>query len=199
MNSHLHDHPRQSQNLHNAPPWRIAEWLNAPQPLTLESLRGRVVVMLAFQMLCPGCVAHALPLATRAHQLFAKDKVAVLGLHTVFEHHEAMTPLALKAFLHEYRVPFPVAVDQPAQHGPVPETMRGYTMRGTPTWLLFDGEGRLRQHVFGEMDGLRLGAEIMALLSETPALTFANASPPRMPDNCDDDACAAPGSSAVTP
>ncbi|MFB3046457.1 MAG: hypothetical protein ACE10A_09165 [Acidiferrobacterales bacterium] len=34
-----------------------------------------------------------------------------MGLHTVFEHHDAMQPHALQAFLHEYRVNFPLGVD----------------------------------------------------------------------------------------
>lgn len=148
--------------------WQVDEWLNADGPIMLASLRGRVVVMLAFQMLCPGCVAHALPLATRLHRMFPKSEVAMLGLHTVFEHHEAMSSVALHAFMHEYRVPFPVGIDRPGIHGPIPDTMRAYGMQGTPTWLLYDIEGRLRQQFFGDMDALRLGAEIMRLVDDRP-------------------------------
>ena len=61
-------------------------------------------------MLCPGCVSHGLPQAKRIQQAFGGD-VTVLGLHCVFEHHEAMTPVSLEAFLHEYRITFPVGVD----------------------------------------------------------------------------------------
>ena len=48
----------------------------------LADLRGRVVVLEVFQMLCPGCVAHGLPQARRIAQVFAGRDVAVLGLHT---------------------------------------------------------------------------------------------------------------------
>ena len=48
------------------PEWDMSTWLNAPAPITLASLRGRVVLLHAFQMLCPGCVAHGLPQAERA-------------------------------------------------------------------------------------------------------------------------------------
>jgi hypothetical protein len=146
--------------------WQVDEWLNAAGPITLASLRGRVVVMLAFQMLCPGCVAHALPLATRVHHLFPHTQVAMLGLHTVFEHHEAMSPVGLRAFMHEYRIPFPVGIDRPGIRSPIPDTMRTYAMRGTPTWLLYDTAGQLRQQFFGDIDGLRLGAEIMCLIAD---------------------------------
>jgi hypothetical protein len=86
-----------------APPLQVEHWFNTPRPLTLENLRGRVVAIDAFQMLCPACVAHGLPQATRMHDTFAEEQLAVIGLHTVFEHHEVMQPrAALEAFIHEY-------------------------------------------------------------------------------------------------
>lgn len=173
--------------------WQVDEWLNAAGLITLASLRGRVVVMLAFQMLCPGCVAHALPLATRVHRVFPHAQVAMLGLHTVFEHHEAMSPIALRAFMHEYRVPFPVGIDRPASRGPIPETMRAYAMRGTPTWLLYDTDGQLRQHWFGDIDALRLGAEIMHLVDDrSQTRGIANAVETPGAGACDDVACTLP-------
>jgi hypothetical protein len=171
--------------------WQLGEWLNTPDPITLASLQGRVVVVLAFQMLCPGCVAHALPLATRVHRLFPQQQVAMLGLHTVFEHHEAMSPIALRAFMHEYRIPFPVGVDRPSGRDPIPETMRAYAMRGTPTWLLYDTRGRLRQHVFGDVDALRLGAEIMHLIDDAAMPGIGETATERsVADDCSGTACA---------
>ena len=40
------------------PPWQVREWLNADVPLSLESLRGKVVLLEAFQMPRPGCFQH---------------------------------------------------------------------------------------------------------------------------------------------
>jgi len=150
-----------------APAWRTTRWFNAPAPLALADLRGRVVVVCAFQMLCPGCVSQGLPQAQRVAQTFRPEDVAVIGLHTVFEHHAAMTPTSLEAFLHEYRITFPVGVDEPDGDG-LPKTMRAYDMQGTPTTLLIDREGRLRRHAFGHLSDLQLGAEIMALIGERP-------------------------------
>jgi hypothetical protein len=153
--------------LEPAPAWHTIAWLNAPGPLSLESLRGRVVFLHAFQMLCPACVSHGIPQAKRVAEVFADTPLAVVGLHTVFEHHEAMQPPSLRAFLHEYRVRFPVGVDAPGAAGdPLPLTMRAYRMQGTPTAILIDAQGRLRSHVFGVHDDLRLGADIAALLAE---------------------------------
>ncbi len=149
-----------------APPILASEWLNTPEPLTLDGLRGRVVVIECFQMLCPGCVSHGLPQAMRIAQTFRAEDVAVIGLHCVFEHHAAMTPVALRAFLHEYRIRFPVAVDRAGEGGPLPRTMAAYALEGTPTLLLIDRKGSLRARHFGQVSDLALGAEIMMLVQE---------------------------------
>lgn len=156
-----HDLPR----LGAAPPIEAAAWLNADAPLALDGLRGRVVLLHAFQMLCPGCVLHGLPQAQRAAALAHEDLV-VLGLHSVFEHHDAMTPAALAAFAHEFRLRFPIAIDAHRDGDPVPATMRAYALQGTPTTLLIDRAGRLRLHRFGALDDLELGAALGALLAE---------------------------------
>jgi hypothetical protein len=146
-----------------------AEWLNTAQPLTLADFRGRVLAVEVFQMLCPGCVTHGLPQAGRIATTFAPDRVAVIGLHSVFEHHEAMTPVALRAFLHEYRIRFPVAVDQPGKHNPMPRTMEEWQLEGTPTLVLFDRQGQMRARHFGQVPDMALGAQIMSLMAEGEA------------------------------
>lgn len=150
-----------------SPEWRVSRWFNSEAPLSLGALRGKVVMVSAFQMLCPGCVSESLPQALRVREAFSEGDLAVVGLHTVFEHHEAMTPTSLAAFLHEYRITIPVGVDEANPCDPIPVTMQAYAMRGTPTTLLFDRSGRLRRNVFGHIPDLRLAADIMALVGET--------------------------------
>lgn len=151
-----------------APEWVTEQWFNSEEPLSLAKLRGRVIVAGAFQMLCPGCVSDLIPQLRKARDLFKGADVSVIGLHTVFEHHDAMQPVSLKAFLHENRVALPVGVDAPQLPGNgIPVTMERYGMRGTPTMMLIDRKGKLRRHSFGHMDDMQLGAEVMALLGET--------------------------------
>jgi hypothetical protein len=151
-----------------APTWSTCAWFNTNGALQLADLRGKVVVLHAFQMLCPACVHHGLPQAQRIRAAFAPQDVAVVGLHTVFEHHTAMTPVSLKAFLHEYRIGFPVGVDARSddRNDPIPLTMRAYGMKGTPTLVLIDRAGHLRRDAFGAEDDLALGAAIAALIVE---------------------------------
>ena len=150
-----------------APELQTTDWLNTDEPVLLGALRGKVVVIEAFQMLCPGCVSHGLPQAMRVHRIFNRDEVAVVGLHTVFEHHDAQgSRAALAAFLHEYKFTFPVGIDAPSERGGLPKTMALYGMKGTPTLLLVDQRGRLRKHKFGLEDDLVLGAEIMSIIRD---------------------------------
>ena len=176
------------------PGWRASHWFNTPTPIELEDLRGRVVLAHAFQMLCPACVSHGLPEALRVHEAFQGEEVTVIGLHTVFEHHEVMGPKALQAFIHEYQLPFPVGIDQEAEAGPLPVTMAQWGLRGTPSVVLFDRQGRMRLHRFGVVDDLVLGAAIGRLLAEGAAVAALE---PRDHDGpgttrpaCDGDGCA---------
>ncbi len=171
-----------------APALQVSRWFNTDKDLDLASLLGKVVVIEAFQMLCPGCVSHGLPLAQAIHDTFPKDKVSVIGLHSVFEHHAAMTPVSLEAFLYEYRLTFPVGVDQAGEAG-MPKTMQSYQMRGTPSLLLIDPAGYLRAHYFGQVSELRIGAEIATLMAETQRDFVSSGAKDSHDALCDDDGC----------
>jgi len=150
-----------------APELAVDRWFNTSEAITLAGLRGRVVAIEAFQMLCPGCVNQGLPQALRIARIFGSD-LAVIGLHTVFEHHAAMTPVSLEAFLFEYRISFPVGVDRHEPDNPTPLTMRRYGLRGTPSLITVDRTGRIRSHSFGHVDDLALGAHLARLIDEEP-------------------------------
>ena len=106
-----------------APALLVQTWFNTDRPLPLSDLRGRVVVLVAFQVLCPNSIAVAIPQARRIHETFEPSDVAVIGLHATFEHHDAYRPAVINAFIHEYRLKFPIALDQPNAAGPIPQTM----------------------------------------------------------------------------
>src|ERR1700687_1492022 len=152
-----------------APEFTVHAWFNTESPLSLAALRGRVWFLVASQVLSPNSVAGAIPQARRIHETFEPKDVAVIGLHATFEHHDAYSPAVLKAFIHEYRLQFPVALDSPNAHGPIPHTMDRYGMRGTPSLVLIDRSGLIRKHAFGVSDDLALGAPIGALAPESPA------------------------------
>ena len=177
---------------------QVSRWFNTAQPITLRALQGRVVLLHAFQMLCPACISHGLPQARRVHDLFPREQVAVIGLHTVFEHHAVMGPDALDAFIQEYRWPFPIGIDMPGAGGSgVPRTMRELALQGTPSAVLLDRGGRVRLHHFGATDDMALGAMIGQLLAETQPAALAGGGMARssdggnaLPEECDNAGCA---------
>ena len=165
-----------------APKLAVSEWFNTPAPLTLAGLRGRPVFLHTFQLLCPGCIAQAIPQVQRIERVFAHSDLQIIGLHTVFEHHAAMTPVTLKAFLHEYRLKSPVGVDLAEDGSDVPVTMRRYGLRGTPSSVLIGRDGTILHHMFGVEDDIAVGARI--------AMALAAPIPERIADTSGDAACA---------
>jgi peroxiredoxin len=161
----------------HAPELLVQTWFNTERPLLLSGLRGRIVVLAAFQVLCPNSISGGIPQARRIYETFEPKDVAVIGLHATFEHHDAVSWAMLKAFIQEYRLKFPIALDEPNPASPIPHTMERYKMRGTPSLVLIDRNGRVRKHAFGAVDDLRIGAEIGALIQElgTAELTQSSA------------------------
>lgn len=170
-------------------PLRVSHWFNTPAPITLDALRGRVVVIHAFQMLCPGCVAHGLPQIETLRQTFPVEQVAVIGLHTVFEHHAVMTPEALQAFIHEYRLSFPIGVDQANPQRTLPLTMAAWGLQGTPSLLVLDRQGRLQFQHFGRIGDMALGAVLGQLLARRGPALSALAPAAGDAGGCTDSAC----------
>ncbi len=184
-----------SAHYSQAPALRVSQWINTNQSIELAALRGRVVVVHAFQMLCPACVSHGLPQARALRELFTQGDVVVLGLHTVFEHHDVMTAAALRAFAHEYRLRFPIGIDMPSKSNPMPLTMRAYALEGTPSLMLIDRRGRLRLTHFGPMPDLEAGVLVGQLVAEesgAQALANDERQAPTPDNGCDDAGCPAP-------
>ena len=156
-----------------APPLRVSRWLNSREPISLAALRGRVVLLHAFQMLCPACVSHGLPQTVKARELFAPEDLVVIGLHTVFEHHAVMNAEALEVFIHEYRLTIPIGIDEAHVATSIPLTMQAYQLHGTPSLILIDRRGRVRLNHFGHIVDMALGGLIGRLIAE-PAATAAD-------------------------
>lgn len=143
-----------------------SEWLNTDKPLDRASVRGRVVVVTVFQMLCPGCVQLSLPQARALHQAINHEDLIVIGLHSVFEHHHVMTPEALRVFAKEYRLQFPIAIDRPQKTSSLPSTMERWALQGTPSLLVFGRNGERAFQHFGHLDDLRLGVLLGRLMGD---------------------------------
>lgn len=145
---------------------QVQQWFNTSEDITLANLKGKVVIIHAFQMLCPACVQHSIPQAKKLYERFKNEDVIILGLHTVFEHHSVMNKEALQVFIHENRLIFPIAIDLPIENDFLPATMKEYDLQGTPSLIIIDKDGNLRVKNFGIVDDLEVGLIIGGLLKE---------------------------------
>ncbi|WP_421407548.1 peroxiredoxin family protein [Agrobacterium tumefaciens] len=164
-----------SQQTILAPELAVSHWFNTKQPLTLAGLHGKPVWIHTFQLLCPGCVSDAIPQLRRVEKAFAHTDLQIIGLHTVFEHHAAMSPVTLEAFLHEYRITTPVGVDLADPSSDVPMTMQRYGFRGTPSSVLIGRDGSIIHGTFGVEDDIALGARIATALASSQMNQAADA------------------------
>jgi len=144
----------------------VLEWLNTKQDISLEKLKGKIVLIYVFQMLCPACVAHSIPQSKKLFKRFLNEDIVILGLHSVFEHHDVMSPQALKVFVDENDIGFPIAIDLSVEKDFMPATMKKYNMQGTPTLLIIDKESKIRMHAFGLVNDLDIGLLLGKLLEE---------------------------------
>ena len=149
-----------------APEWVISEWINSPG-LTLEGLRGKVVVIDFFQLWCPGCNKFSGPLMDKWNQKYSDRKdIQLVGIHTVFEGHSQQTPKRLRQYVKEKNITYPVGVDDHVSNQRLPETMIRYHTRGTPEMAIIDKKGEIRFQHFGSFNRGVVEKLINTLLNE---------------------------------
>ena len=139
-----------------APEWEVERWWNGEA--SLAALRGRVILLVAFQLRCAGCIRYALPQAQAISQ--QQPDVAVIGLHTVFEDHAANGADALTTYLTQNEIRFPIGVDRRGI------TLERYGLQGTPTTVLIDRQGHRRLQRLGPVADAELAAALRLLRDE---------------------------------
>lgn len=211
-----------------APSLVVSDWVQGG-PVTLDELRGRVVLIEVFQVNCPGCFLYALPRAIAWHRQYHEQGMTVLGLATAFEDFDKNTLDNLRRLVSQnevvgetlkaltahgalndgrlpYRIPFPLAMDRitPCSGAAteaeiarfietrVPdfenqsepnrrrirqaveqyfqarqyraESFERFDLKGTPSHILIDRQGVLREYAFGNSPELE--SRIQELLEE---------------------------------
>ncbi|MEM7158505.1 MAG: TlpA disulfide reductase family protein [Myxococcota bacterium] len=86
------------------------KWING-DPLTLESLRGKVVLVRFWTNTCPFCAASA-PGLTQLHERYADQGLVVLGLFHPKPRGSAVEVEAISARAKELGMPFAIASDE---------------------------------------------------------------------------------------
>lgn len=124
------------------------------QPLSDESLRGKVVLVNFWATWCTPCRVE-MPALDRMHQRHEAAGFVVVGLAV-----DRVSTEAVRAFVQERGVSYPIAhVDARAE-----ATFGG--VRGYPTSFLLDRNGRIRHTVIGPVAPVSLEPAVRRLLAE---------------------------------
>ena len=138
----------------------VTEWLQG-EPATLESLRGRVVLIDFWTYSCINCL-RTLPHVIEWDRLYRDHGLVVIGMHApefAFERDPANVRRAVEDLGIDYRV----ALDNDFA------VWRAYQNRYWPAHYFIDAQGRLRHVRFGEGEYARSEAIIRTLLMEAGA------------------------------
>ena len=136
----------------------ISRWLNS-EPMTLSSLRGKVVLVDFWTYTCINCI-RTLPFVTGWYEKYKDGGLVVVGVHTPEFEFEKKTENVIKAIA-MYKINYPVAQDNDYM------TWNNYDNLYWPAKYLIDKEGRLRLVHSGEGEYREIERAIQSLLAET--------------------------------
>lgn len=127
--------------LDGAPEFINGQWLNS-DPLSISSLKGKVVLVDFWTYTCINCI-RTLPALTSWHTKYKDKGLVIVGIHTpefAFERSKANVENALKM----YGITYPVLQDNDY------ENWNAYGNRYWPAKYLIDASGHIRYTHFGE-------------------------------------------------
>lgn len=132
-------------------------WLNTDRPLSLASLKGRVVLLDFWTYCCINCL-HVLPDLKYLEQKYS-NSLTVIGVHSAKFENETAVENIRQAIL-RYEIEHPVIVDQNMT------IWDSYAVRAWPTLIVIDPEGYAIGQVSGEGNREILDQYIGQLIQE---------------------------------
>ena len=136
----------------------LTNWINS-KPLTMQKLRGKVVLVDFWTYSCINCL-RTLPHVKAWYRTYRKDGLVVLGVHTpefAFEH----VPSNVRGAVRRLGVAYPVALDNDYK------TWDAFHNQYWPAKYLIDRRGHVRFVHFGEGEYDTTEARIRTLLGES--------------------------------
>jgi thiol-disulfide isomerase/thioredoxin len=141
----------------NAPELAPGDWINS-EPLKLNALRGRVVLIEFWTFGCINC-RNTLPFIKSLDDRYRQQGLTVIGVHSP-EFDEARKVEHLRREISSLGIRYPVVTDNDYQ------TWNAYKVEAWPTVFLLDKEGRIRWMHVGEGDYDEAERQIQKLLAE---------------------------------
>src|SRR5215472_1944435 len=133
------------------------DWLNSP-PLTIEGLKGKVVVIDFWTYSCINCL-RSIPYVKAWAEKYKDHGLVVIGVHTpefAFERNINN----VRAAVSDLKIEYPVAIDNEYK------IWRSSDNRYWPAHYFIDAKGRMRFHHFGEGEYDQSEQMIQRLLKE---------------------------------
>ena len=137
----------------------ISKWLNTESPLTINGLRGKVVLVDFWTYTCINCL-RTLPHLTSWYEKYKDKGFVIVGVHTPEFQFEHNTENVLQA-IHMHGIQYPVAQDNDFS------TWNKYNNEYWPAEYLIDADGRIRRTHFGEGEYDEMETAIRNLLQES--------------------------------
>jgi thiol-disulfide isomerase/thioredoxin len=128
-----------------APAWKNTSWLNADRPLTVESQRGRVVLLNFWVFTCFNCT-NTVPSLVEFDRKYRSRGLTIIGIHTpefppyAGEHDKGNLERALR----REGILYPNAQDNDRA------TWDLYGIEYWPSFVLIDKKGLIRYEGYGE-------------------------------------------------
>lgn len=133
------------------------DWYNVHAPLTLEQLRGRLVILDFWTFCCVNCM-NAVPSLQQLQTLFPEELV-VIGVHSP-KFAAEMDPQRLIAAMERLDITHPVI------HDPLLKLWEAYCIKAWPSLVIISPQGRIVDVLQGEPDGDMLMVDIAQLLAK---------------------------------
>ena len=138
----------------------VSNWINS-EPLTMEELRGRIVLIDFWTYTCVNCI-RTFPYLKEWHAKYADKGLIIVGVHSPEFDFEKVTDNVVRS-AQDYDLTWPIAQDN--DFG----TWRAYSNRFWPAKYLVDQDGTVRYTHFGEGAYTDTEQQIRSLLSEAGA------------------------------
>ena len=135
----------------------ISTWINS-DPLTMDELRGEIVLIDFWTYTCINCI-RTIPYLRDWHEKYADHGLTIVGVHTPEFEFEKVTENVI-ASTEELGIGWPVAQDNDFR------TWRAYNNRYWPAKYLIDADGVVRYTHFGEGAYDETEAHIRTLITE---------------------------------
>jgi len=135
----------------------IGHWINS-DPLTMQRLKGKVVLVEFWTFDCINCI-HVIPYVKQWHERYKDQGLVVVGVHTPENAHERVLE-NLEGAVNRFGISYPIAQDNDYK------TWDAYGTRFWPALYLIDRSGKIVYRHYGEGDYDVTEARIRRALSD---------------------------------